>query len=194
MRRDASSELSEEPEDAKPVIPVLPLRADTVRDEEFGYPDENVFLTVENVTFFVYKSRLLEFRKLKPMLQSHTEIELEGKAIDFRHTFKVLWPKIFYFSSSEFDTPVWMSALRVATNYDHPALRTFAISNLERKELPIMDYVPLAREFDAPHWEDRATNYLVSRDEPITVEEAELLGIESFARVVVRREQRLVTV
>jgi hypothetical protein len=98
----------------------------------------------------------------------------------------------FYFSSiTDFDPAVLVSSLRIATNFDHPALRQFAIDHLELKELPPMDYLPFAREFNVPDWEARALDHLAIRAEPVTVAEAELLGTESFVAMIVRREQRL---
>ncbi|KAG8739489.1 hypothetical protein FRC10_005585 [Ceratobasidium sp. 414] len=98
----------------------------------------------------------------------------------------------FYYSNlSDFDVPVLVSALRIATRFNHSALRSFALDNLELRQLPPMDYLPLAREFDVPKWEARALDHLAIRDEPVTVAEAGLLGTESFVAMIVRRERRL---
>ncbi|QRV95132.1 hypothetical protein RhiJN_23150 [Ceratobasidium sp. AG-Ba] len=160
-------------------------------DMEFHFPDGNVYLRINGNEFFVHRYKLLEFRGMESMLEaqpeSHPVLELNEDENDFRNTFRVL-----YASVSDFGAPVLASALRLATRYDHTALRKFAIDNLERMQLPPMDYLPLAREFNVVEWEKRALDHLAIRDEPITVAEASLLGTESFVAMIVRREQRLV--
>ncbi|KAG9088697.1 hypothetical protein FRC07_012485, partial [Ceratobasidium sp. 392] len=84
-----------------------------------------------------------------------------------------------------------VSTLRIATKFNHSPLRKFAIDNLELRQLPPMDYLPLAKEFNVPEWEARAIDHLAIRDEPVTVAEANLLDTESFVAMLHRREQQL---
>ncbi|KAG9088705.1 hypothetical protein FRC07_012483 [Ceratobasidium sp. 392] len=84
-----------------------------------------------------------------------------------------------------------VSTLRIATKFNHSPLRKFAIDNLELKQLPPMEYLPLAKEFNVPEWEARAIDHLAIRDEPVTVAEANLLDTESFVAMLHRREQQL---
>ncbi|KAG8700944.1 hypothetical protein FRC08_004365 [Ceratobasidium sp. 394] len=184
------------PEDGqKPVLEACTVPRAVKEDQDFYFPDGNLYLRVNGHEFFVHRYKLGEFREIEPKLvfqpDSPQVLELEGDENDFRNTFKVLYASFYYSNLSDFDAPVLVSALRIATRFNHSALRTFAIDNLELKQLPPMDYLPLAREFDVPMWEARALDHLTIRHEPVTVAEAALLGTESFVAMIVRRERRL---
>lgn len=88
----------------------------------------------------------------------------------------------------EFDYPVLLSALRIATAYDHPVLRAYAIGHLEKAELTAIERIKIAREFGMRSWEEPAYLELCARDEPITSEEASVLGMDSFVRLAGMRE------
>jgi hypothetical protein len=91
----------------------------------------------------------------------------------------------------EFEAPVLVSTLRVATNFGHSMLREFALRKLEAMELSPIDYVPLAREFGISRWKDKAFEMLVSRAEPITAAEALVLGTETMVDLVAQREAQI---
>ncbi|KAF8593195.1 hypothetical protein BDV93DRAFT_399195, partial [Ceratobasidium sp. AG-I] len=76
----------------------------------------------------------------------------------------------------------------LATKYDYPALRTFAITNLENTALSPVERIRLAREFDIPSWEEPAYLELCERDEALTMLEAGVLGLEVVVHVVAIRE------
>ncbi|QRV95139.1 hypothetical protein RhiJN_23157 [Ceratobasidium sp. AG-Ba] len=163
----------------------LGLAAGAVPDPEFCFPDANVQLRVGDTLFAVYRQKLAEFRSVTPMLKSRSTLVLEGCPADFKNTFRLLWP------NSEFDVGIWMSALRLATRYDYPELREFSIKNLDLKELPIMEYLPMAQECEVLEWKNRAIEHLVTRDEPVSLEEAKLIGVELFVITATRREERI---
>ena len=54
-----------------------------------------------------------------------------------------------------------------------------------------MDRIRLAREFDIPSWEEPAYLELCERDEPLTMVEAEVLGLKVVLYVGVVREREL---
>jgi hypothetical protein len=85
-----------------------------------------------------------------------------------------------------------VSALRIATAYDYPALRTYAIEHLEKVELLAIERIKIAREFKLASWEEPAYLELCERDEAITMDEASVLGLEAFVHVagIREREQR----
>lgn len=89
----------------------------------------------------------------------------------------------------EFDPPVLISALRLATTYDYPALRTFAINKLDNVPLSTVERIRLAREFDLPSWQEAAYVELCERDDPITISEAISIGMEAFVQVASIREK-----
>lgn len=91
--------------------------------------------------------------------------------------------------NSEFNPPTLTSALRIATIYNYPALRTFAIRRLERASLSAIDRIRLAREFRLPSWEEPAYVELREWDEAITTSEASVLGLKTFVQLARIREQ-----
>ncbi|KAG8785270.1 hypothetical protein FRC12_017793 [Ceratobasidium sp. 428] len=178
-------------QDIKPEVTQFSILDGAEQDEEFNFMDGNIHLKVENCVFFVHKFKLAKFRKIKTAVLSHDEIALEGSAGDFRSILRVMYTSFDSPVRFEVTPPVLISTLRVATRYDHPELRAFAIQQLETNCLPILDYLPLAREFDVLEWETQALDHLVSRDKPITEAEAKILGAKLFVATAVRREERL---
>ncbi|KAF8604181.1 hypothetical protein BDV93DRAFT_555817 [Ceratobasidium sp. AG-I] len=87
-----------------------------------------------------------------------------------------------------FDPPTLISALRIATAYDHPNLRSFAIKHLESVPLNAIERIRLSREFGLTSWAGPAYIELCERDEAITKEEANVLGIDVFVHVAKIRE------
>ncbi|KAG8722509.1 hypothetical protein FRC09_006158 [Ceratobasidium sp. 395] len=172
--------------DIKPEVTQFSVLEGAEQDEEFNFVDGNIHLKVENRVFFVHKFKLAKLRKIKTMVLSHDEIMLEGSAGDFRSILRVMYTSFDSPVHFEVTPQVLISTLRVATRYDHPELRAFAIQQLETKCLPILDYLPLAREFDVQEWETQALDHLVSRDKPITEAEAEILGAKLFVATVHR--------
>ncbi|KAG8706180.1 hypothetical protein FRC09_002541 [Ceratobasidium sp. 395] len=161
------------------------------RDEEFNFMDGNIFLKVRDHVFFVHKFKLVKFRKIEEMVLSREEILLEGSVEDFRNVLRILYASFEKLDCFRVDTRVLKSALRIATQYDYLQLREFAIRQLDAQNLTILDYLTLGCKFDVVDWETRALDHLVSREEPITEAEAEIIGIKSFVATAARREERL---
>ncbi|KAL5631369.1 hypothetical protein ACGC1H_007028 [Rhizoctonia solani] len=80
------------------------------------------------------------------------------------------------------------STLRIASTFDYPALRKFAISKLEGMNLPAIERIQLSDEFSLPSWETPAFTELCSRKEPISQTEAEILGMTRFVEIARIRE------
>ncbi|KAF8605211.1 hypothetical protein BDV93DRAFT_605682 [Ceratobasidium sp. AG-I] len=90
-----------------------------------------------------------------------------------------------------FDSPVLISALRISTTYDYPALRAFSITHLERISLSAVQRIELAREFQLKSWEGPAYEELYIREAPMTQEEARILGSDAFSLVARMREENM---
>ncbi|KAG9120072.1 hypothetical protein FRC07_004593, partial [Ceratobasidium sp. 392] len=58
-------------------------------------------------------------------------------------------------------------------------------------EWPVLEYLPLAREFGVAEWESRVLGHLVSRKDPLTEHEIKALGEKLTAATAARREDRL---
>ncbi|KAG8718813.1 3'-5' DNA helicase, partial [Ceratobasidium sp. 395] len=187
----ASRMREDSPQDVKPNVTSVSLLDGSTRDEEFDFLNGNVSVKVENRIFCVHKFKLVKFHKIEQLVMSHEEIALEGSAEDFRNVLRILYASFESFTHFDPDTPTLISALLIATTYDYPQLRQFAIRQLEDKELYLFDYLRLARDFNVAAWEKPAVDYLISREEPITEAEAEMLGTKLFVSTVARREERL---
>jgi hypothetical protein len=91
--------------------------------------------------------------------------------------------------SLDFDPPTLTSALRIATAYDYPTLRTFAINKLEKTSLSAIERIRISREFSFTSWEAPAYVELCERDKAITEDEANVLGMSAFVQVAKIREK-----
>ncbi|KAF8605115.1 hypothetical protein BDV93DRAFT_605604 [Ceratobasidium sp. AG-I] len=160
--------------------------------------DGDVEVKVNGTSLETHRFILKRFNAMKSMLSATpdgiTSVAIhrdEGGVDDFRNTFKIIYASVIE-GPLEFDTSVLTSALRIATAYDYPALRNFAIQNLEKAPLSAIERISLAGEFGLTSWEGPAYIELCNRDEAITTEEASILGINAFARVanIREREQR----
>lgn len=47
----------------------------------------------------------------------------------------------------------------------------------------------MSRDYDVPEWESKAVDALCMRNEPITEEEASVLGAVAFAKIAAEREK-----
>ncbi|KAG9122854.1 3'-5' DNA helicase [Ceratobasidium sp. 392] len=180
------------PQDVKPEVATVSSLNGAERDQEFNFRDGNIYLKIENRVFFVHRFKLVHFRQIEQMVWDHDEIVLDGTVSDFQNVLRIMYTSFDSLVRFDPDTPALTSALRVATTYDYPELRAFAIRHLEAKKLPILDYLPLARDFGIVDWQERALDYLVSRDQPITEAEANILGTKLHVATTVRREERLI--
>ncbi|GAB1525544.1 hypothetical protein RhiTH_008707 [Rhizoctonia solani] len=81
-----------------------------------------------------------------------------------------------------------ISALRIASIFDYPNLRKFALSRLEGMNLSALHRVQLSDELLIPSWEIPAFAELCNRTEPITLAEADVLGMSRFVEIARIRE------
>ncbi|KAH7344492.1 hypothetical protein B0J17DRAFT_702162 [Rhizoctonia solani] len=160
---------------------------------DMGHGD--IELRVNNTIFKTHKYFLSKFTRFEEMIQNMryqgplnstpciTVYRDERGVNDINNTFKYFTPRPF-----NFETPVLISALRVATAYKYDNLRAFAIQHLENVSLDAIQRIQLAREFGLSSWEDPAYKELFERENVITEEEAQVLGFAAFARVARARE------
>ncbi|CAE6505103.1 unnamed protein product [Rhizoctonia solani] len=89
-----------------------------------------------------------------------------------------------------FDVATLVSTLRVATLFQNPDLRNFAISQLEsiKHSAAAIDRIALSDELKLPDWEVPAFAELCRRPEPVSAEEAKILGITRFVEIARMRE------
>ncbi|CAE6494982.1 unnamed protein product [Rhizoctonia solani] len=154
--------------------------------------DGDMHVSVNGIRFETHKYLIKRFRGLRLLLENNPlEINIlrnDISAGDFCETFKVLYTSViaapFVFSSRTL-----VSALRVATAYEYYALREYCIQYLETLELGAVKRIEIAREFQLPTWEELAYHELEMRDEPITIGEAKMIGLDAFVSIAETREK-----
>ncbi|CAE6488119.1 unnamed protein product [Rhizoctonia solani] len=186
-----SSETSIVPESLK-CTPVHP---------EFSFPDGNVEIQTTGYVFWVHEYYLNKFSVFATLIQAakgsetvgesgrRTAIVCERKtnAEDIYNTLQVIYAS-HVDGIPDFDSSVMISTLRIATVFNYPALRKFAISKLEKMDLPAIKRIQLSDELSLPSWEAPAFTELCSRKEPISTTEAEVLGMTRFVEIARIRE------
>ncbi|KAF8605210.1 hypothetical protein BDV93DRAFT_522073 [Ceratobasidium sp. AG-I] len=162
----------------------------------------DIELCVNNTIFKTHKYKLSKFSILMDLIQHagyldrpryiptiNVQREVCGVE-DFSNTFKVLYASAVK-GPFTFDAPVLISALRISSAYEYPALRAFSIAHLEGLPLSAIQRIELAREFQLTSWEGPAYDELYKREQAITPEEARVLGSDAFAMVAGVREEIL---
>ncbi|QRV79084.1 hypothetical protein RhiJN_07099 [Ceratobasidium sp. AG-Ba] len=159
----------------------------------FSPGDGDFNLCVNGTVFHTHKYLLKRFTTLERLIRESDSdrgscsLSWGYDASDFFNTFKILYASPIK-ALPDFDHPTLVSALRTSTDFDYPELRTFAIARLESMQLDAIDRIRYAREFGIPTWEIPAYEELCGREEPITEDEAIVLGIGVFVQVAKIRE------
>ncbi|CAE6508653.1 unnamed protein product [Rhizoctonia solani] len=166
----------------------------------------NVEIRTTNQAFCVHEYYLNKFSIFATLIQaakandSETLSEPGGrtvltceqkvKGVDIYDTLRVIYASHID-GIPDFDSNIMASALRIASTFDYPGLRKFAISKLDAMELPASQRIQLSNEFLLPSWETLAFTELCSRAEPISHAEAEILGMTRFVEIArIREAQR----
>ncbi|CAE6493029.1 unnamed protein product [Rhizoctonia solani] len=131
--------------------------------------DGDIHISVNGKLFETHKYLIKRFRGLKTLLNEKPfQINVQRddvSAEDFTEMFKVLYASII------------------------TALREYCIQHLETLELDAVKRIEIAREFHLPAWEGPAYHELGARDEPITREEAKIIGLDAFVCIAEMREK-----
>ncbi|KAF8601546.1 hypothetical protein BDV93DRAFT_524715 [Ceratobasidium sp. AG-I] len=166
---------------------------------EFAYADGNIELQTSEQSFWVHEYQLNKFSALAELIQearrngtnqvSNGRIHLicPSSGVDICNTLRVIYTSVVG-GPPKFDTNTLTSALRIATVFGYPGLREFAISSLEEAALAPIDRIQLSDELLLPQWEKPAFAELCQRTEPISIPEAQVLGIERFTQIARIRE------
>ncbi|CUA66760.1 hypothetical protein RSOLAG22IIIB_00207 [Rhizoctonia solani] len=168
---------------------------------EFSFPDGNVEIQTTDYVFWVHEYYLNKFSVFATLIQAAKGSETDGEsgrrtaivcerktnAEDIYNTLQVIYAS-HVDGIPDFDSSVMISTLRIATVFNYPALRKFAISKLEKMNLPAIQRIQLSDELSLPSWEAPAFTELCSRKEPISTTEAEVLGMTRFVEIARIRE------
>ncbi|CAE6469460.1 unnamed protein product [Rhizoctonia solani] len=181
----------------------------TKRHSKINFDNTLVVIQVEDTLFNVHKYQLLKSETFSDMFkipsQSNDQPEegsspehpivMQGvSATDFEALLTVLYARTSigfpsYFSNSQ-PTPeasLIIPAFRLANMWNFSDLRAYLIPFTETV-LGDIDKIVFAREFGIQDWLALAHKNLCERTEPITLEEARKLGIESLVFISRMRE------
>ncbi|CAE6416249.1 unnamed protein product [Rhizoctonia solani] len=155
--------------------------------------DGDMDLIVNGTRFETHRYLIKRFKKwrdIEPKRCPGSSLSVNGTASpsDFSRMFKVLYSTTLQ-GPSEFDTLTLVSTLHIATEHEYPVLRDYAIRHLERAELSAIKRVEIARKFNIPTWIEPAYVELCDRNEAITEEEANTLGMTALVRIANIREK-----
>ncbi|CAE6521374.1 unnamed protein product [Rhizoctonia solani] len=181
-----------QPVSSTPVNYADPLVPELNGNPLFESGDGDMELIVNGTRFETHRYLIKRFKKwgdTNPKLQSGSTMTITGTASseDFGRMLRVLYSTLE--GPFEFDTLTLVSALHIATEYEYPALRDYAVRHLEQADLTAIKRIELARKFGLTSWEKPAYTELCSRDGAITEEEAGILGMAAFVRVARIREK-----
>ncbi|KAH7345365.1 hypothetical protein B0J17DRAFT_728338 [Rhizoctonia solani] len=139
---------------------------------DFTYTDAQVELWTPESAFFVHEFQLKKFSVLAERIQKARRKTSTGSRIQI------------YSSQGAEDT------LKLASKYDYPDLRQYAIDQLEENHhLSAIRRIELSISFSIPQWELTVFAELCRRPEPISAEEAEILGMRRLVDISRIREE-----
>ncbi|CAE7096700.1 unnamed protein product [Rhizoctonia solani] len=170
---------------------------------EFTYEDGNIEVKTLDHLFWVHEFLLKKFTAFRESITrarekglmstantSRLRIKVNSHSGNIVGAFRVLYASVFPGPQAhQFNSATLTKALRVATLYGCLDIREYAISELEKRFtfLPIVR-IRMSDEFKLPAWEKSALIELCRRIEPITGEEANVLGVDRLAAISRIRE------
>ncbi|CAE6493028.1 unnamed protein product [Rhizoctonia solani] len=158
----------------------------------FDPQDGDIQIFVNGTRFETHRYLIKRFQGIKLLLNNQPlmiNIQREDiSAEDFSEMFKVLYASIIT-GPFEFAPHTLISTLRVASVYEYHSLRDYCVQHLEALELDAVKRIEIAHEFRLTAWQEPAYHDLGMRDEPITREEAKIIGLDAFVTIAEMREK-----
>jgi len=180
------------------------VTGDVHRHQEYYFDDGNLVIRVENTLFKVFRSTFIRhspvFKDLfslpEPMgaaegSSDENPVHFSGiSATDFERFLWVLYPPSYGESTAK-SLPEWTSILDLATRWDFASIRTLAIRSIQSlPDISPVDRVVLSRDYEITgRWTIAAYTALCERVEPLSIEEATPLGLETSIRIAQLRER-----
>ncbi|KAG8913514.1 hypothetical protein FRC02_005452, partial [Tulasnella sp. 418] len=114
--------------------------------------------------------------------EGHSEdnpIDLQGvSTFEIESLLHFFDPACILEGTDDIDLQQWSAILHLCTMWSYPKLRERAMIEIETLNPSLKDYILLSRKCNVPKWLELAYNQLCQRDQPITVGEGLVLGIE----------------
>ncbi|KEP48686.1 hypothetical protein V565_118080 [Rhizoctonia solani 123E] len=176
----------------------LPMRPPT--HPEFTYTDAQVELWTSDSLFMVHEFQVNKFPALAKRVQdarqqtpsgSRLKIVSSQKSRDIRNALVVIYTCVTSRRTTPlFDPDTLVSALKIASRYKYLDLRQYVIDELEKSHnLSAIRRIQLSNRFSIPEWEISACAELCRRPQPISAEEANILGMQRFVDISRIREE-----
>ncbi|KAJ8517722.1 hypothetical protein ONZ45_g5134 [Pleurotus djamor] len=167
----------------------------TRHHERYYFEDGTTTLQVEDVQFRLHRGILHrycpELAKLvvyKPVAEPHI---LETCLVDFVRLLDVLYPSLEQIGVAVERTPEeWISILKQSHQWKIKPLKDLAAGHVASMTLEPAQRIKLYRECGLDHSADLAPAFtdLCRRLESVSISEAKLLGLETYAQIVTLRE------
>ncbi|KAF8644006.1 hypothetical protein AX16_008722 [Volvariella volvacea WC 439] len=167
------------------------------RHAEFYFADENITFQVENTTFrlpsYFFRRDSTEFRDL--LDRSHPTINIIPNVIrlnnvtvtDFERFIRVMYPsKIGKYDATTVEE--WTSILTLADRWKFTSIRELAIAEIVRIGTPV-DKILLGEKFTEGKLLRSGYLEITTRDQALTKEEGDKLGMEEVVKIASARQQ-----
>ncbi|THV06157.1 hypothetical protein K435DRAFT_743906 [Dendrothele bispora CBS 962.96] len=157
-----------------------------VEDTLYNVPCQP-FMRESDVFHDLFSLPVLVGRKSEGQSDEEPVLLQSVSKVDFERLLSLLFPDAGIDAIPT--TEEWLSILKLATLWDMPKIRERAIMHMA----PLLSQDPvqkieIAREYDIDDWMLPALNQLVQRDQPLTVDEGERLGMEYTTKLASIRE------
>ncbi|KAI0030318.1 hypothetical protein K488DRAFT_29833, partial [Vararia minispora EC-137] len=120
-------------------------------------------------SYAILRGSRIKTRLLAPDTSFNEIIGLDVKPGELEAFLSILFP-LDYDKGDIATQEEWTAALKLATRWSFPSVRSLAIRNLNNVLSPI-DRLVLARTYDVKEWVDQALNAFIRRNEPLALEE-----------------------
>ncbi|EAU91910.2 hypothetical protein CC1G_04677 [Coprinopsis cinerea okayama7 len=115
-------------------------------------------------------------------------IKLDADVDDFRNFVKVIFPTSFA-NAPDLTKAQWISVLKLATCWHFKEARQIAIEHLDDFPLTSIEHIQLGKQYYVPGWLLHGYENLVRQEDPISLEDARAIGLESAIRLYIVRTQ-----
>ncbi|CAL1711783.1 unnamed protein product [Somion occarium] len=175
------------------------------RHEDYYFEDGNLIILVENTLFRVFRSTFTRhsatFSDLFDLPPANCEGTVEGSVdwnpiilsgilvVDFERLLWVLYPPSYGIHKAS-TIGEWLSILDLATRWEFTSVRELAIRELQTLHVSPVDCIAICQKYDiANSWTLAAYVSLCERPEPLTMSEANQIGLETVVRIAEIRER-----
>jgi len=161
------------------------------RHPTYYFKDGNVVFLVEGVLYnvhrYFFERDSSHFRSILEATDAVGSLALSDvSSSDFDEFLAILYPTDFR-KPAEKSTPQWTSILHLAAKWEFESIKLLAIDNLAAHALPV-DKIVLGRRYGIHAWLPGAYESVCTREDPLTVEEGIVLGVEDVIKISAARQ------